>query len=144
MPAVFRIDQLFGADVLAIRVNILDDGRGVEILAEGVVRGPDIIEAHKQIYDERHLELQQYQIVDKSRCTEYDVTALDIEAIAEQDRKASIINPGIVIAVIESRSLQFSLTELWRAHLADCRFRTRSFRDRESALVWITENIEQP
>lgn len=129
---------------MGIRINILERGRGVEVLAEGVVRGQDIIDAHKFIYDERYLKRQRYQIVDKSACTEYAVTADDIDAIAELDRKASRVNPDIVIAVVESRGLEFSLTELWQAHLAECTFLTKSFRDRESAIQWISENAKQP
>lgn len=129
---------------MGIRINILEQGRGVEVLAEGVVRGQDIIDAHKFIYDERYLKRQRYQIVDKSACTEYAVTADDIDAIAELDRKASRVNPDIVIAVVESRGLEFSLTELWQAHLAECTFLTKSFRDRESAIQWISENAKQP
>lgn len=129
---------------MGIRIDILEQGRGVEVLAEGVVRGQDIIDAHKFIYDERYLKRQRYQIVDKSACTEYAVTADDIDAIAELDRKASRVNPDIVIAVVESRGLEFSLTELWQAHLAECTFLTKSFRDRESAIQWISENAKQP
>lgn len=129
---------------VGIQINLLEDGRGVEVLAEGVVEGREIIDAHKRIYDERYLKRQRYQIVDKSACTEYAVTAEDIDAIAKLDRKASIVNPDIVIAVIEARGLQFSLTELWQAHLAECTFLTKSFRDRETAVKWISKNAKQP
>ena len=52
---------------MGIRINILEQGRGVEVLAEGVVRGQDIIDAHKIIYDERYLKRQRYQIIDRYR-----------------------------------------------------------------------------
>lgn len=129
---------------MGINVNILEDGRGVEVLAEGVVHGREIIDAHRKIYDDRYLKRQRYQIIDKSGCTEYAVTADDIDAIAELDRQASCVNPDIVIAVIESSGLRFSLTELWQAHLADCAFLTRSFGDRKSAIEWISENAKRP
>ena len=125
---------------VGIQVIRLDDGTGVEILAEGEVRGADIIAAHAEIYDQRYLARQRYQIVDKTRCTEYDVSASDVERIAQLDREASEINPLIKIAVIESHSLQFSLTELWQAHLASCPFVTRSFNDRDTALAWLAQN----
>ena len=129
---------------MGVRINILEDGRGVEILAEGVVHGREVIDAHKRIYDERYLKRQRYQIVDKSACTEYAVTADDIDAIAKMDRRASTVNPDIVIAVVESSGLQFSLTELWQAHLAECTFLTKSFGDRQSAMQWISENAKKP
>lgn len=127
---------------MGISIKNLNNGEGVEIFANGVVRGDEVIAAHDEIYDERRLGRQKYQIVNKSGCTEYAVTADHIAKIAELDRKASLVNPNIIVAIIESRSLQFSLTELWQAHLADCSFLTRSFQDRDTALAWITEQIE--
>jgi len=125
---------------VGIEVIRLDDGTGVEIRAEGEVRGADIIAAHADIYDQRYLARQRYQIVDKTRCTEYDVSASDIERIAQLDRDASEVNPHIRIAIVESHSLQFSLTELWQAHLASCPFVTKAFQDRDAALAWLAQD----
>jgi len=125
---------------MSIEVNILDDGEGVEILATGIVYGREIIQSHQKIYDDKHLRKQKYHIIDKSKCTEYDVTAKDIEVIAGLDKKASIINPNIIIAVIESESLQFSLTRVWQAYVKKYIFKTKSFKSRDLAIDWITEN----
>ncbi len=70
------------------------------------------------------------------------MTADHIAKIAESDRKASLVNPDIAIAIIESRCLQFSLTDLWQAHLVDCSFLTRSLQHRDTALAWIAERID--
>lgn len=143
MPAVTEIVGSFSwTAVLSVQITFLDGGRGVEILAGGVVRGDEIIEANKAIYGNRNLPLLRYQIVDKSCCTEYALTAGDIETIAELDTVASLTNPKIVIAIVESIRLEFSLTELWQAHLQDCPFKTKSFRDRKSANHWIAENAD--
>jgi len=125
---------------MSIEVNVLDSGEGIEILATGIVHGREIIQAHQEIYDEKHLKNQKYHIIDKSKCTEYDVTAKDIEIIAELDEKASAINPNIIIAVIESESLQFSLTNVWQAYVKEYVFKTRAFASRDLAIDWITEN----
>lgn len=125
---------------MSVRVNILDNGEGIEILATDVVTGHEIIEAHEKIYEKSHLSNQKYHIIDKSKCTEYVVTAEDIESIAKLDKKASEINPNIVIAIIESESLQFSLTGLWQLHVEDSVFKTKSFTDRNTAVEWIAES----
>ncbi|MCW9047284.1 MAG: hypothetical protein OQK46_04325 [Gammaproteobacteria bacterium] len=125
---------------MSIEVNILDNGEGIEILASGIVYGRDIIQSHQKIYHEKHLKKQKYHIIDKSKCTEYDVTAKDIEMIAELDKKASKINPNIIIAVIESESLQFSLTGVWQAYVKNYIFKTETFQSREQAIDWITKN----
>jgi len=125
---------------MTIEVNVLENGEGVEILATGIVYGHEIIQAHEKIYDEKYLKKQKYHIIDKSKCTEYDVTAKDIEVIAELDEKASKINPNIIIAVIESESLQFSLTAVWQAYVKKYIFKTKAFASRELAISWISEN----
>lgn len=143
VPAVMEVVGSFsGTAILSVQITFLESGRGVEILAGGIVRGDEIVEVNKAIYGKRNLALMRYQIVDKSSCTEYALTADHIEAIAELDKAASLINPNIVIAIVESIRLQFSLTELWQAHLKDCPFKTKSFRDRKSANQWILENAE--
>jgi hypothetical protein len=50
------------------------------------------------------------------------VTADHIAGIAELDRKASLVNPDIIIAILESRCLQVRLTEFRQAHFADRSF----------------------
>lgn len=125
---------------MSIQVNILENGEGIEILATGIVYGREIIQAHKEIYDEKHLKSQRYHIIDKSKCIEYDVTANEIEIIAELDEKASTVNPNIIIAVIESESLQYSLTSVWQAYVKKYIFKTSVFASRELAINWVSEN----
>jgi len=125
---------------MGIKVNILENGEGIEVLAFGVVHGHEIIQAQSEIYDEKQLRKQKYHIIDKSKCTEYDVTADDIAAIAKWDEEASRINPYIIVAIIESEILQFSLTEVWQASVEDFVFKTASFNDRNAALQWIAQN----
>jgi len=125
---------------MSIQVNILENGEGVEIKAFGIVYGHEIIQAHEEIYNEKYLRNQKYHIIDKSKCTEYDVTAEDIASIAKLDKKASIINPNIIVAIIESERLLFSLTKLWQKHVEEYVFKTRSFVDRNTALEWVAEN----
>lgn len=123
---------------MPVSTKILDDGEGVEILATHIVHGRDIIAELKKI---SQLSKVKYHIIDKELCTEYYVTADDILSIAQLDIEASKLNPNIVVAFIESKFLDFSLTELWQDHVEDFIFTTRSFTDRASALVWIKENI---
>ncbi len=126
---------------MSVTVNFLEQGRGVEILAEGVVCAAEVLAASHRMYAEERLGRQRYQIIDKTRCTEYALTADDIAALAEMDIQASKINPDIVIAVVESAHLQFSLTELWQAHLEECPFRTQAFQSREQAEAWLAQQL---
>jgi hypothetical protein len=127
---------------VTIKVNFIDDGKGVEILATGMVTGSQIIDAHKKIYAADKLAQQRYHIIDKSLCTEYDVTSTDIETISQLDRKAAQVNPDIIMAIIESQSLQFSLSEVWQAYVESFIYHIQSFNSRIAAEQWIKETLK--
>jgi hypothetical protein len=125
---------------MTVKVNILENGEGVEIVATGVVNGREILQAQEQVYDEKYLANLRYHIIDKTDCTEYDVSVNDIMSISALDEKASAINPDIVVAIIESKHLRFSLSNLWQAKVDNFIFKTKSFINRQEAISWINEN----
>lgn len=127
---------------MSVKVNILEDGKGVEIIASGVVTGSEILAIQRERYNEARFQKQRYQIIDKSQCTEYNVTYKDIDMISKYDREAAEVNQNIIIAIIESESLQFSLTQLWQTHIHDCALLTKSFKNRDNALKWIEKNLK--
>ena len=118
---------------MSIQLTILEGGRGVEMLAGGTVRGDGLIEAIKANYAERNIRLLRYQIIDMSCCTELSLTADDINTIASLDKAASLANPKLIRAVIDSIKPKFDLIDLWQAHLKGRWIKTESFRDRDSA-----------
>ena len=125
---------------MAVEVNILENGEGIEIVATGIVNGREIIQVHEEIYDEKYLANQKFHIIDKSKCTEYDVTVNEIMSISKLDEKASATNPNIIVAIIESEYLRFSLSNLWQAKVNDFIFKTKSFLNRDKAMIWINDN----
>ena len=127
---------------MPIQINYLDKGTGIEIIASGIVTGEQIINANKEIYNEENLYKQRYQIIDRSHCSKYEVFAEEIEAIAEIDNQASEKNPNIIIALVSTTSIQYGMTEMWRAYLKNDLFVTRNFLDRESANKWIKTYID--
>ena len=127
---------------MTIQVNYLENGIGIEIIASGIVTGEEVIEAHKEIYNEENLKKQKYKIVDRTDCTKYQVYPEDIEEIAEMDDEASRINPNLIIAVISTTSLQYGMTRMWQAYLNNNLFITKNFPDRISADTWIKSYIE--
>lgn len=127
---------------MGLEINFLGNGEGLELRAFGVVHGREIIEANKEFYQPKHLRKLKYKIIDKSKCTEYNVSAEEIAFIAELDEEASRLNPEILIAIVESETLQFSLTGLWQAYVDGFVFNTKSFRDRHSAWEWIAANLK--
>jgi hypothetical protein len=128
---------------MAIQVNYIDNGMGIEIIASGVVTGEDIIEAHKKIYNEVNLKKQKYQIVDRSHCKEYKVSPEQIRSIAELDKAASKTNPDIMIALIAPTAHQFGMSRMWQAYIEESHFLTKVFNDRRSADIWIEEQLRK-
>ena len=127
---------------MTIQINYLDNGIGIEIIASGIVTGKEIIEAHKEIYNEENLRKQKYQIIDRTHCTQYQVTSAEVQRISEIDNNASEANPNIILAVISPSSLQFGMTRMWQAYLEEDRFVTKIFQDRKSADEWIKSQLE--
>ena len=127
---------------MTIKVNYLENGIGIELIASGIVTGDEVIEAQKEIYNEEDFKKQRYKIVDRTDCTKYQVYPEEIEKIAEMDDKASRINPNLIIAVISTTSLQYGMTRMWQAYLKNNVFITKNFSDRISADNWIKSFIE--
>ncbi len=127
---------------MSILINILENGEGVEILIFGAVHGREIIQARKDIYHAKHIMTRfKYHIINKSQCTEYNVTANDIASIAELDIQASMNNPGFIMAIIESEYLHFNLTEAWLAYVEEHISKIKSFKNRRTALEWINLSL---
>ncbi len=126
---------------MPIKVNLIDNDRGVEILASGLVTGKDLIAAQQEIYAPDKLSRQRYHIIDKSMCTEYDVTASDIQKISRLDYKAAQVNNTIIMAIIESKNLEFSLSELWQAYVESFVYKSQSFSSRADAERWIQSQL---
>ena len=122
---------------MAVRINYLDNGIGIEIIASGIVTGEEIIKDQEEIYNEENLQKQKYQIIDRTHCTEYQVSSEDIERISDIDNRASEVNSYIIIAVVSSTPLQYSMTRMWQAYIKEDRFVTKIFVDRKSADEWI-------
>ena len=122
---------------MAVRINYLHNGIGIEIIASGIVTGEEIIKAQEETYNEENLQKQKYQIIDRTHCTKYQVSSEEIERISDIDNRASEVNLYIIIAVVSPTPLQFGMTRMWQAYIKEDRFVTKIFTDRKSADEWI-------
>ena len=129
---------------MPIQIKYIDDGIGVEFIGSGVVTGADIIAANKEIYRNENFSKQRYQIIDRTKCTKYDVSHKEIIIIAEQDKVAAKTNPNIIIAFISTPPLQYGISRMYQAYVGDEGFLTEVFRDRKSAEKWIEEQLNKP
>ena len=126
---------------MPIQIKYIQGGVGVEFIGSGVLTGADIIEANKEIYSSENLLRQRYQIVDRTKCTEFRVSNEEIQIIAEQDKAAARTNPNIIIALISTTDLQYGISRMYEGHVGDSGFLTEVFRDRKSAEEWIEKQL---
>ncbi len=128
---------------MTIEVYYVDDGRGVVVRQYGVVTGADIINAQCQIYRQHKLRRQTYHLIDKSQCSEYVVSAAEIKAIAANDCKIARLNNNIIIAIVESKILQFSLTDTWQLFVEDCIQHSCAFDSQTPAMLWVDKILRK-
>jgi hypothetical protein len=129
---------------MPIQIKYIDGGIGVEFIGSDVVTGADIVAANKEIYRNENFYRQKYQIVDRTKCTKYQVSHEEIIKIAEQDKVAAKTNPNIIIALISTSPLQYGISRMYQAYVGDDGFLTALFRDRKSAEHWIEEQLKKP
>lgn len=122
-------------------LKIINLGEGFEYEFFGSVSGTEVIQARSLIYSSTD-KLTKYYLFNHYQCTEYNVTHNEIALIAELDIQAAQTNPKIIMAIIESKHLDFSLTEAWHAHVENHIHQISSFSDRNPALNWIKSIIE--
>ena len=128
---------------MALKINYIDNGIGIEIVASGRVTGDDILEAHQEIYSIDNLKRQKYQIIDRTECTEYQVSMEDIKKIAEIDNSVSMSNPDLIFCIIAPTDVQFGMSRAWEAYVEESKFKTQVFRDKITAESWLKEQLNK-
>ena len=117
---------------------------GVIVWGEGTITGTDIKEVNDIIYaSPEKIEKIAYQLGDFRHVTDIVVTNSEIEAFAIQDKKASEINPNMVIAMVGTKDLVFGLSRVWEAFTHDSPFETMVFRKITEAQQWIKGKLKE-
>jgi len=114
------------------------DSRGIELLGTGVVQGSEILEANRQIIDERErLGEVRFALVVFEASASVDVTTTEVRDIAEQDRLMKEWIPRCTVAVVARQDIQFGLARMWESYVSRVGWRTSVFRSRIEAEQWL-------
>jgi hypothetical protein len=128
---------------MPIEIKFVGAGLGVEFIAKDLVTGAEIIEANKRVYRHKTLSKLRYQLIDRTNCTEYQVSNEEIEKIAAQDTEAAMNNPDIIEAFVATTDLQYGITRMYQALVGEHGFQTGLYRDRASAQKWLEDQLAQ-
>jgi hypothetical protein len=126
---------------MPVKLKYVENGVGVEYLSEGIVTGEEVIEACKKVYAPESLLCLRYQLIDRTNCSEYNVTPKDTEAIAFLANVAAKIKPGLIVALVSTDPLQYGMTRMWQTHMERSGYVSEIFKDRPSAEAWIREQL---
>jgi len=128
---------------MPIEIEYTDDTLGVIFSAVGKVTGKEIIDKQKDVYRSKEFPRLRYWIVDRSRCTEYDVSTEEVSEIAAIDNEAAHINPHLIMALVAESDLQFGISRMYESQITEKGFTTEVFREREAAERWIFSKIDR-
>ena len=124
-------------------IDYIEDG-GIIIRVEGLISGNEIKKANDIIYESPDkIKKIKYQICDLTIASDFSASESDIRAISNQDKKASEINPNMLIAVVGEKDVIFGLARMWEAFSYDSPFETMVFRKMEDAQQWIREKLHK-
>ena len=128
---------------MPIEIHYTDDNIGVIFCAVGEVTGKDIIESEKEIFQSKDFVNLKYWIVDRSRCTKYEVSSDEVKLIAQIDNEAAKINPNLLMVLISETDLQQGMSRMYQAYIDEAGFKTMVLRDRETAKEWIQSELNK-
>lgn len=128
---------------MPVKINILENGTGIEFIASGIVTGKEIIAANKKIYTAEHLSGLKYKIIDRTACTDYLVTTEEMQDIADQDLQASKTNNKITIVLVSPTPLQYGMTRMWQLLSDETQWKSEIFKTRKDADEYINKAFKK-
>lgn len=126
---------------MSIQINYFDDGIGIEIALSGKVTGKDVIEKHKELFNDIIPSKEKYRIINRINIEEYSVSPEEVKEMAELDKAVAKVNPNLIIALVTPSMAEFKTSKAWQTYVKDSSLTTGIFADREKAYQWIQTKI---
>jgi hypothetical protein len=122
-----------------ISITEIAGGNGVSIACTGILDGDALYRARAGVA-ERFPRMPQWYFgfADFGAVTDFNITAADLDKIAELDRKLSqFVRPGLPVAIVVQSDLGFGISRMWQAASEPTGWSTQVFRDRARAIAWL-------
>lgn len=129
---------------MPIKIKVLHDGMGVLYDCHGMLTGKDFIDANGHILvSGEEIKQLRYGLIDATSISDISISESEMISIASQDEKiASLVSDGAVVAVIANSDFAFRLSRIWESLIEHTGWETMSFRDRLMAESWIQERVK--
>ena len=128
---------------MGITFRILDEGRGLEFINEGIIYGSDIIEAMRQAHTPEVVSNLKYKIVDLSDVEENYTSVDELREIAAFDSDIAAQNPALLTALITPDTSIEMVVDLWHSYLGQNRKNIRYFHSRKDASEWLDTRLQR-
>ena len=122
---------------MSINLKFTDDKQGIYVTLEGKVTLEDFKVGASEAYSEENIHTQNYQIIDFTNCSSFDLSSSDMQEIAIIDKEASKVNPDIKIAIIAPTDVAFGMSRVYEAYADETGFDIMVFRNSEDVEAWL-------
>src|SRR5437899_910902 len=114
---------------MPIETEVLQNGTGLLVICRGTVTGKEKIEAMERLLASPELVSRlRYMVIDEE-AGHIDLSAQDVRMLAEQDRRlAQIAPPGVVVAIIAPREVNYGMARMWQVLIEETGWETNVFR----------------
>jgi hypothetical protein len=111
--------------------------QGVEVRFDGIVTAQEIEAANDALYAHAYAEGLRYQLADFSAVTAINLTAADVQRLADQDQRLAPQGAVVHIALVAPQPLTYGLGRMWQAYVETAGIDVRVCRSRAEALDWL-------
>lgn len=129
---------------MPIIVEYRDNGMGAVFRGAGVVTGDDLLQANMELFSSiEKTKKYKYGLADWTDVTEYRTSASGFEKAALQNKIASKYLPGLIVAVVADKDLDFGFSRMWASFIEanNLKWVVKLFRKKEAAESWLKEEM---
>lgn len=129
---------------MPIEFEFLDNGLGFGFTATGNFWGNELIAAASRAYQaEDILRKNKYGLIDYSGVERFNISASEVETIAELSVAASKIAPDRLIAVVAKDDLAFGYSRMWQFLSESINWERMVFRQKGDASEWLKKRARE-
>lgn len=126
---------------MPVEVKYLDNGIGFNVAVTGIISGQELFSEIRDFYQSEDLITNKYGIIEFPCAVTNKITNFDVRAIAEISKKASLITPNRIVAVISGSDVGFGLSRMWEILAEKTNWDTGVFRSRSDAEKWLRTKV---